>query len=191
MAKSYKKPIYNNIQFASDVEVEYYKLLQNKVLNNEIKFFEYSVDKFIVIPSFVDFKGRKFKETTYTIDFKITLNNDEIIYVDTKGGTARQHDPKEIVKLNLIRHQNPNIKVYWISKTPVYMGSKWVETTPYYDFLNKLRTRYKKNFPDTYMLRGKKKPKYLEWNNDFNFKNIDGLFYVWEKTKIIKKSKKK
>jgi hypothetical protein len=190
VAKSSNRPEYDGHKFRSDSERDFYVILENKKRKGIIYDFGYESETHTLINGYIDTRGKKIAPITHTIDFKIWLSKDNYIYVDTKGGNFHEQDA--VLKKKMWESKFPDISYYWIGLTPGYMGKRWVETSKYYDFLSKLNDRYKKKYPEEKKLDWRKKTfKYDEnmWGDDFDFDKVADCFYVWKKTKTLKKAK--
>ena len=188
MAKSFKKPVYDGIQFDSNPEVDFYKLLNIAKEDGRIKDFVTHPEAFTLLDDYVDFRGKKIKGMTYSPDFSITLDNDETIYVDIKGGGAfmAETDSKLKKKMFDLKYDH---KLYFISRVPQYQGGEFCECSPYYDFVTKIRNKYKKLHPNLPKGMRAGRPTYTptDWTEHFEFEDVAGLFYVWTKTLTSRK----
>jgi len=91
----------------------------------------------------------------------------------------------------MFQYKNNSIPYYYVSLSPKFLGQCWIETTPNFDFLKKLRGKYDKLFPNVNK-RLKEAPKFGvdKWGAFFEFHDIAGLFYVWDKTYTKKELEK-
>jgi len=181
---------YNNITFKNETELEFYKICEKAQLDKKIKSFEFET-KYELQPEFLDWRDKKMASITHIPDFQILLNDNSFIIVDSKGADAFTHDEVAVIKRKMLMYQNQKFQYYMISKTPKYLGNVWVETSKSYDFLGKLRTTYDKLFPNVNK-RLKESPKFGvdKWSAFFEFHDIAGLFYVWDKTYTKKELEK-
>ena len=182
---------YNNITFKNETELEFYKMCEVAQQNNLIKSFEFEC-LYELQPSCIDWRDDKIAPITHIPDFKITLMNNEIIIVDSKGGNAFTHDEVAVLKRKIWIYQNEGIPYYMVSKCPRFLGSKWVETSKSHDFLGRLKKRYDILYPNVNK-RLKDTPKFTieEWGEYFEFHNIVGLFYVMDKMYTKKELEKR
>ena len=79
-----KKTVIDNITFASKKEAWKYSELKLLKMAGEIKEFTLQ-PKFILEEAFKDNTGKKHQAITYIADFKVTLNDDRVQVIDTKG----------------------------------------------------------------------------------------------------------
>ena len=63
------------------------------------------------------------------------------------------------------------------------MGGEWVESTPFHDFYSKLKTKYKKLFPNEKTADWRNCKKFLpkDWGEYYDFESVAGLFYIMHK----------
>lgn len=162
--------------------MEFYKELEVLKSKGEIYDFEFEVE-YIFYEKGIDWREKVIQAITHIPDFKIWLNQNEYIIVDTKGGGSRQHDEVSVIKRKIWMLLHPNIPYYMISKLPKYLSGLWAESSKGYDFTTKIRNKYKKLYPNE-NTRKKDCKKFLpkEWYYYYDFVNILGLFYVWERT---------
>ena len=180
MAYYSKRCKYDGIDFDSEMERDYYILLKDLKRQGIIKDFEMQIEITLFEES-IDFNGKKMKPILHKPDFKVFLNNDTWILIDTKG----QQEELATLKRKIFMIQNPGVRYYFVSRTTKYLGDKWVEVSKGYDFRKKLKGKYTK-------LNGKwsrNKPNWSieDWDKYFEYENINGLFYRWKKTKRVKK----
>lgn len=182
MARSYKKTIIDKISFDSETEALFYLRLKQAKKAGKIKEFIIS-PKYELQEYFINTRGVKESSIDHYPDYLITLNDDTNIIVDTKGGGGIVHENDAKLKRKMWQYQNRGIPYYYVSLTPKYLGSFWVESTPYFDFFKKLQTKYKKVYPEVKKYQ-RNRPQFLpkEWKEYFIFHNIAGVFYTWEKT---------
>lgn len=118
---------YNGIAFDSKMECDYYKYLEEKVKNGEIRSFSIQ-PKFVLIPKFEKL-GNKYREMTYTPDFSITNKDGSQLLVDIKGFGNQTSE----LRKKLFDYTFPFIELQWISYSKKYGG--WI----LYEELIKLR----------------------------------------------------
>ena len=179
MARYAKKTNYKGIQFDSQTECDFYKRLENFKKRGLIKDFKTQV-KYVLQEKFKDWRGESQREITHLPDFSVTLNDDTVILVDSKGGS--QHETEAKIKRKMLLNQNRDMPYYFISYTPNYLGNIWVESSTGHDLNKKLKTLYKKKYPVEAKKKGKK-------NINFSEKEIhelieikpiaNGLFYTY------------
>ena len=171
---------YDGYNFDSLTERDFYIKLKILKSKNQIKDFSMQVP-FRILEEFKDFDNAKVPAMDYIIDFKVVLNDNQEIYIDTKG------DQEEVARLKakMFMNLHKDLPLYFISVLPKYLGNEWVEVTKSKDFRSKLKNKYQK-------IHGKWKrnqtPNWSvkEWEKYFEFKNMYGLFYKWTKTKTVK-----
>lgn len=78
-----KKVIIDDIQFDSKAEGEYYKILRQQLLNNEIKDFSLQPE-FELQPPF-EMDGKKIRAIKYIADFKVIQHDGTEQIIDIKG----------------------------------------------------------------------------------------------------------
>lgn len=189
MAKSYEKTIYDGISFDSSSEAEFYKKLKQSKVKGEIKDFELSPE-YLLQDEFDNWRGVKESSIKHYPDYLVTLNDGSQVILDTKGGS--EHETDAIIKRRMFMYQNQEIPYYYVSICPKFIGGEWVDTSPHFDFMKKLRGKYDKLFPNVNK-RLKESPKFGvdKWSAFFEFHDIAGLFYVWDKTYTKKELEKK
>lgn len=173
---------YNGVKFKNETEVEFYQLCELAVKDGRIKSFEYNV-MYELFPSFFDWRGKSMTAITHSPDFILTLNDDSKLVIDTKGGGAEIHDEVSVVKRKIWMYYNQNIPYYMISKTVKYLGDEWVESSKRNDFHTKIKTKYKKIYPNENTRKYSTCATFVreDWNNYFEVENILGLFYTYTK----------
>lgn len=140
--KDKSKRTFNNITFASKLEMNYYKdVILPNVESKQISYFELQ-KKYELQPSF-QLNGKIIKAITYVADFYVEYSNGEIEVIDTKGF------PDNIAKLKrkLFWYKYPNIKYSWISYSK--MDGGWI----LYEELKKKREerRKQRKFDNNYI----------------------------------------
>lgn len=83
-----KKITVDGIAFDSKDEAKYYEALKTRKAKGEIQNFELQ-PKFVLIEGF-EKEGKKYRPTTYTLDFLVQHNDGTLEYVDVKGMTTQQ-----------------------------------------------------------------------------------------------------
>lgn len=140
--KDKSKRTFNNITFASKLEMNYYKdVILPNVESKQISYFELQ-KKYELQPSF-QLNGKIIKAITYVADFYVEYSNGEIEVIDTKGfpdNTAK-------LKRKLFWYKYPNIKYSWISYSK--MDGGWI----LYEELKKKREerRKQRKFDNNYI----------------------------------------
>jgi len=127
-----KRVIVDDITFDSKQEADYYLVLKELVKQGEIKNFSLQ-PKYELIPKF-EKNGVKYRSMTYTPDFLVEHNDNQIEAVDVKGFGTQQGD----MRRKLFDYLYPDIKLTWLSYSKKWGG--WVE----YDELKRLRKNNKK-----------------------------------------------
>lgn len=141
--KDKSKRTFNNITFASKLEMNYYKdVILPNVESKQISYFELQ-KKYELQPSF-QLNGKIIKAITYVADFYVEYSNGEIEVIDTKGfpdNTAK-------LKRKLFWYKYPNIKYSWISYSK--MDGGWI----LYEELKKKREerRKQRKFDNNYII---------------------------------------
>jgi len=180
---------YDGYVFASEPERDYYiKLVELKK--------EGKIKDFIIQPNFslqeefeTEFSDRwdnvKIQAIGITPDYHVTLNDGNEILLDTKGADSIEEASQ--LRRKLFLYKNRSIPLFFIGVLPKYLGGVWVEVSSGCNFLSKLKNRFNKIYPNVNK-RSKDCPKWSisDWEEHFDFKDIDGLFYKWEKTKKVK-----
>lgn len=140
--KDKSKRTFNNITFASKLEMNYYKdVILPNVESKQISYFELQ-KKYELQPSF-QLNGKIIKAITYVADFYVEYSNGEIEVIDTKGfpdNTAK-------LKRKLFWYKYSNIKYSWISYSK--MDGGWI----LYEELKKKREerRKQRKFDNNYI----------------------------------------
>lgn len=173
---------YNGLKFKNETEVEFYKLCEIAVKDKRIKSFQYNV-LYELFPSFPDWRGKNIESIDHSPDFILTLNDDTIIVIDTKGGGVVSHDKVSLMKRKIWMHSNQNIPYYMISKTAKYFGNEWVESSPRKDFHTKLKSKYKKLYPNENTRKHSTCVTFTryDWGNYFEVESVLDLFYTYTK----------
>lgn len=83
---------YDGYDFDSLTERDFYIKLKTLKSKNQIKDFSMQVP-FRILEEFKDFDNTKVPAMDYIIDFKVVLNDNQEIYIDTKG------DQEEVARL--------------------------------------------------------------------------------------------
>lgn len=141
--KDKSKRTFNNITFASKLEMNYYKdVILPNVESKQISYFELQ-KKYELQPSF-QLNEKIIKAITYVADFYVEYSNGEIEVIDTKGfpdNTAK-------LKRKLFWYKYPNIKYSWISYSK--MDGGWI----LYEELKKKREerRKQRKFDNNYII---------------------------------------
>jgi hypothetical protein len=188
LAKSFEKTIYDGILFDSVSEAEFYKKLQQAKIKGDIKEFDLSPE-YILQEEFTNWRNGKESSIKHYPDYLVTLNDSNQIILDTKGGSQHETDAK--LKRKIFQYQNKEVPYYYVSICPKFIGGLWVETSPNFDFMKKLRTKYDSLFPNVNK-RLKIAPQLGidKWSEYFEFHDVAGLFYVWDKTYTKKELEK-
>lgn len=201
MARFGKKCIEDGITFASEPERDFY--LRLKELKKDGKIQDFHVQpEFPLQEAFeTNFNDRwdnlKIKETVIKPDYQVLLNDDEVILLDTKG--ANCIEPESQLKRKIFLYQNKEVPLFFIGQLPKYLGGEWVNVTKGVDFLPKLKTRYNNTYFNDILDYNKNRPKgtkakqiprskpvnwkVSDWDEHFEYEDVDGLFYIWKKTK--------
>lgn len=120
-----KKKVVDGVKFDSQLEAYCYNML--KILNIDFEF-----QKVIILIEKFRFEGKAVRETTAIVDFVIR-NNDETIYLDTKGFATEVSKIKyKMLKFKLKDQKNNRV---------VWLHSKKEVT----DFINNLKTNQNVN----------------------------------------------
>jgi len=188
---------YKGIDFKNEYEVEFYKKLEKLKEDGHIYDFEFEV-LYIFFEEGVDFRGKKIKPITHTPDFKVWITKDRYMVIDVKGGGASQIEETAQIKAKILQLNEHPLEYYMVSRIPKYLyGGKgenvWFEISKGYDFLTKLKSKYGKLYPDDVKKHWSKKRNMsvTEWKNYFNFHDVLGLFYAWDKTLTKKEIEKR
>jgi hypothetical protein len=183
MAKTYEKQDYDGKVFDSKSEVEFYKELIKAVDDNRIKSFECNPKYILFEGDWLNWRNDKQVPILHYPDYKIVLNDNKEIIVDTKGGGTKTHESDAILKKKIFEYLNRSIPYYYISCTPKFLGDVWVESSTYHDFYTKLKNKYKKVFPNENPKDWRNCKKFLpvDWGQYYDFEIIGGLFYIFHK----------
>lgn len=189
MAKSFEKTIVDGISFDSTTEAEFYRILKKAVSEGKIKSFDISPE-YLLQDEFINWRDFKEVSIKHYPDYLVTLNDDTVIVLDSKGDSFHEESAK--IKRKLWQYKNNDIPYYYVSLTPKFLGAVWVESTPNFDFMKKLRTKYDKLYPNVNK-RLKEAPKFTpdKWGEYFEFHDVSGLFYVVDKTYTKKELEKR
>ena len=192
MSRFGKRCTYDGINFASEPERDFYKKLVDLKKKCKIKDFEIQPNFPLQEEFYTEFKERfdnvKIQPISITPDYLIILNDGNEILIDTKG--QDQIEEASQIRRKLFLYQNKHIPLYFIGVIPIYLGGEniWVEVTQGKDFLNKLKNKYNNTYPEAKGSRSKPvKWSVKNWDEYFEYEDIDGLFYKWKKTKRITK----
>ena len=167
---------YDNINFDSTIEKNYYIKLRRLQREGKIKGFEVHV-KVQLFEEGKDFRNKKILEILHYPDFKIYLNDGTYVLVDVKGNP----EPIAILKRKIFMLKNPDVRYFFISTTPKYLNEQWVEVSKGTDFRAKLKLKYSK----LHGKWGKGSPNWTfeDWDEGFNYECYNNLFYTWISTK--------
>lgn len=127
-----KRVEYNGIVFDSKLEAEFYKELEIRLMNGEIKNFSIQ-PKYVLIPKFTK-DGKNYREMTYTPDFLIEHLNGNIEAIDIKGFGNQSSE----IRKKLFDYFYRDVKLEWLTYSKKYGG--WIE----YGELIRLRKLNKK-----------------------------------------------
>jgi len=195
MARFGKKCTYDNFNFDSEAERDFYIYIKSIKTKGGIKDFimqvTYPLQEEFTTNFDHSWTNVKIQPIVFSPDYLITLNDDSQILVDTKGSSGCIEVDSQL-RRKMLLYRNPTIPIIFIAKLPIYLGSKWVEITAGSDFQAKLRLKYGKLYPSS--KGNKSKPinwKIDNWKEYFNFHEVSGMFYVWDNTITIKKTKVK
>lgn len=191
MARSYKKIEYDGYKFDSKSECEFYKRLVKLKESGNIKDFKFG-DSYIVVPSYINWRGKKERDIKHIPDYEVTLNDDTVIIIDTKGGSFHTTDAK--IKRKLWERLHLETPYYYVSVAPKYLFGKsnmWVESTVGNDFLAMLKKLYDELYPNT-----NKRKKGIpcltkqQVQERFKYHNVSNIFLALDK-KYTKKERDK
>lgn len=127
-----KQVEYSGLTFDSQLECDYYKLLEEQVRKGEIKSFSFH-PKYVLQEKFTKF-GKLNREIVYEADFVIHTLDDKTIAIDIKGYPT----PLSIMKKKMFDYHYQDIELKWITYVKKYGG--WIE----FEKLKKLRKENKK-----------------------------------------------
>ncbi|MFL0198166.1 DUF1064 domain-containing protein [Clostridium sp. WILCCON 0269] len=116
-----KEVVVDGITFDSKDEARYYEYLKKKKAKGEIENFELQ-PKFTLIPAF-EYKGKKERSSTYTLDFLIYNLDGTETYVDVKGDSTPQGE----LKFKMLKYLHPTMDFRWISRSLKYSESEWID----------------------------------------------------------------
>lgn len=187
MAKSSNRVELDGYAFLSPSEADFYLKVKQAKKEGKIKDFEIA-PKYELQPSFHNWEGKKIESIDHYPDFLIARLDGSTYVIDTKGGSANNHEKDSLLKRKIWLYQNQGIPYYHVSLAPKYLGGEWTESTSGNDFTQKLRLTYKKElYPHIKKITAsspriteKQVSEYFEWEY------MDGLFY-----RMIKKYTKK
>lgn len=183
MARSYKKIDYDGIKFDSESELEFYKMLKIAKAKGNIKDFKCSPHYVLQEGDWSNWRGDKQDTIDHYPDFLITDNEGNQFIVDTKGAGVSNHEADAKLKKLIFEYLNREIPYYYISELPKFLGGEWVESSPKHDFYSKLKSKYKKLFPNENVRDWRNCKKFLhhEWTVYYDYENKCGLFYIMNK----------
>ena len=196
MSKFGNKCTYDNIQFDSEVERDFY--IKCKQLKKKGLIADFVVNPtYTLIESFTTnfpptHKNSKEDKMEYIIDYGIYSNDGSFYLTDTKGSGYSSVEIEARNKRKMLLSMQPNIPIYFVSRLPKYLGGEFVCINPKNDFYTKLKGKYDKLYPKQ---KGKRRNlqdtqwTVEDWKQYFDFELKDGLFYVWKETKKEKKKK--
>lgn len=189
MARYGKKTKYKGIIFDSETECDFYKMLELKLKKKEIKSFKHEPEYILLEGDWENARGDKQEPIKYYPDFIIETNDGDVFLVDTKG--IDLHEDTSLLKKKMFEYQNRDLILYFVSKSPLYLSDQWVETSPYRNMLQKLRSAYKKEHP-TVKTKGKNAPRFTvkDWEKYMEVESIHGLFYTFNKVYTKKEREK-
>jgi hypothetical protein len=130
-----KKITVDGITFDSKDEARYYEYLKKLKAKGKIVNFELQ-PKFVLIPAF-EYKGKKERPATYTLDFLIYNLDGTETYVDVKGDSTPQGE----LKFKILKHLHQDMDFRWISRSLKYSESGWID----FKELQKKRRESKRN----------------------------------------------
>lgn len=182
---------YKDIKFANETELEFYKKLETLKLNGKIYDFDFEVE-YVFYDESIDWRGKIIQPISHYPDFKIWIDKNNYIIVDTKSAGGFMTDETSVIKRKIWMLTHPEIPYYMISKLSEYLGGCWVESSKGYDFYTKIRSKYKKLYPEE-NTRKKDCVKFFpeNWKFYYDFEDVLGLFYIWNKTLSKKESEKR
>jgi ribosomal protein L32E len=189
MARTSKKTKFDGITFDSETECDFYKLLKVKKRKGEIKSFTHEPKYELLEGGWKNNRGDAQESIDYFPDFLIEFKNGEVILVDVKGGDI--HEEASKLKKKMLEYQNRNLTLYFVSKSPNFLGAEWIETTPHRNMLQKLRNAYAKEHP-TVKRKTKSSPQFTRkcWDKYMKVEDVHGLFYTFEKVYTKKEREK-
>lgn len=189
-----KKCVYDNINFDSESERDFYIKLKSFKKQKKIK--DFSLNPTYVLQEgfeteYIDFPNSKEKPITYIVDYSVTLNSGQTILVDTKGASGQTVEEVAKLKRKILLSQHKDTPIFFISKCPKYLAENetWICVNGGTDFYSKLKNKYYNLYPEQKKKRGKKDIQWTvnEWKRYFEFEEVGGLFYIWKKTNKISK----
>jgi len=127
-----KKVEYDGIVFDSQIEMEYFKLLKDRVNKEEILWFTIQ-PVYELTPKFTK-GGKNIRSTSYTPDFLIKHLDGSLEAIETKGFMTQASE----LRIKLFNYRYQDIKLTVLSYSKKWGG--WVE----YSELKKLRRENKK-----------------------------------------------
>ena len=180
----------SRITFDSETEFRLYKLIKKLKENGKIKNFEHE-PTYELQEQYIDASGQKVKPIKHKPDFKLFLNDDRIIIIDSKSGSNSLTEGIAKIKKKIFSYQNREYPYHFVSELPKYLGNKRVETSSGRDFYQKIKNEYYKENPDQKLKKGKKNIQWniSNWDKYFEYEDAYGLglFYTWKSTKKKKK----
>ena len=179
------KCTYDGIGFDSIPERDYYIKLKLLKEEGKIKDFDMQIP-YLLQDSFISFRNKEEDEIKYVADYVVTLNNDDEVIIDTKGSKQTTEEVAR-VKQKLFMCKNEGVPIYFIAPLPKYLGNVWVDVSKNFDFSSKIKNKYVKENGKWAYSKPNWTPK--DWAEHFEFEDFHGLFYIWHKTKTVKKKK--
>ena len=180
MARSYEKIDFDGIKFDSTTELEFYKKLKDAKARGKIKDFKCSPKYTLQEGGWFNWRGTKQDSIDHYPDYLVTDNDGNMFIVDSKGSSFHETDAK--LKKKMWEYQNREIPYYYASKSPMYVGGEWLDTSIGHDMLKKLIGLYDKLYPNQNK-RLKEKPilgKH-KWSEYMEFHDVCGLFYTYDR----------
>ena len=189
-----KKCIYDNINFDSEIERDFYIKLKQQKQKGLIKDFLVNPTYLLIDKFETNFppthKNTKEDKMEYIIDYGVHSNDGSFYLVDTKGAGYSSVEIEARNKRKMLLSKQPDIPIYFISRLPLYLGKEFVCINPKNDFYTKLKNKYDKIYPKQKGARrslssNKWTPE--DWQEYFDFEFKDSLFYIWKETYKKKK----
>lgn len=180
MARSSEKIKFDELSFDSTTELEFYKKLKDAKASGKIKDFKCSPKYTLQEGGWVNWRGDKQDSIDHYPDYLVTDNDGMMFIVDSKGGSYHETDAK--LKKKIWEYQNREVPYYYASKSPMYLGGEWVDTSVGHDMLKKLINIYNKLYPNqNKRLKDKPTLHRREWYKYIEFHDVCGLFYTYDK----------
>lgn len=130
-----KKVVVDGITFDSKDEALFYEYLKEQKKEGNVLSFMLQ-PTYTLIPSFQK-KGKKYREATYTPDFKVHYKDGGVLVIDVKGFSTQQGE----LRRKLFEWRYPDLQLIWVTRNLKHGDEHgWIE----YEELKAIRAKNKK-----------------------------------------------